>query len=998
MSLLEQLAEFSQSAGEYGSAMEYYEQLLAIAQKARESSDLLSQIFFKMACCRSHTGEYRKALELFDAAERHLPETADLLARSRISNERAFALISLGEYDRAEACVREVTDSILDPAAAGELARAQKAYGIIAMRRGEWEAASRSFEAALAGFRLIEDRSGMAQCLNNLGLMEKNLGNFDRAIQHLSDAVAHHEASGDTVDIAGSLFNLGVAEFKSGDWEGARDRFEHALRLLEGVGNRSDVAKLCMNLGIYYRHKRDWSEAERQYERAGAVVRELGEAREIVLVQEFSGDLAFSCESFDEARVLYLAALSAGRELAPHGDLVLEVVRRLADLESIVGNLDEARTYLAEGMLLSESLEERYERGILVRIRARIEALDGDAAAAAESYREALATHEDCGTPFDLAVTRLEYVSFCIENIVDLQEASEQLEKARDTFERIGADFEAGHAYLLAAKLEMACDHPGADARHHLETAIDLLERVGAQDQEALQDVHRDIDRLLEETALSERNDLAALNDAVARLHDATDAEARVRAIESVVEERMNADRVALLLVEESGDWTLASGSNLPEESAGDVVEIIRALQGEHPLVPKPLVSTSPLRDPRLSELCGGLHDDRGSVAFMPLFSEEELIGGLYVDLRADVGYFRQPQLDFLVAFATAATMAVQEMRLESVRMENRELRRRLASRNGFEGIITQNRRMLEILDVVERVRDSNTTILLEGETGTGKELLARAVHGVSSRQDQDLVTVNCAAISGDVLESELFGHLRGSFTDAKRDKTGLFERADGGTIFLDEIDKTSTAFQERLLRVVDQGEIKPVGSSQVRKIDVRIVCATNRPLIDLVEKGQFLKDLYYRLRVIRMEIPPLRERKEDVPLLVEHFLERFNAQSGKAVAGFTHQAMNGLVAYHWPGNVRDLRHEVERAVVMSKDSDRIRLEDLSREVRGGGEGPQITLAPDQSLQDCVERIERELVRKALVKTGGNRSHAAKQLGLSRRGLLNKIARYGIDL
>jgi len=998
VSLLEQLAEFSQSAGEFGSAMEYYEQLLTIARKARESSDLLSQIYFKMARCRNHTGEYRKALELFDAAERHLPENADPLARSRIENERAFALISLGDYGKAEACVERVTESILDPSAASELARAQKAYGIIAMRRGDWEVASRSFEAALAGFRLVEDRSGMAQCLNNLGLMEKNLGNFERAVAHLRSAVRYHEEAGDTLDVGGSLFNLGVAEFKSGDWEGARDRFEHALRLLEGIGNRSDVAKLCMNLGNYYRHKRDWAEAERQYRRARAVVEELGEAREIVLVEEFTGDLAFACESYDDARTSYLAALEGGRRLAPRGDLVLESVRRLADLESVVGNLPVARNYLEQGLELSRALDEQYERGILTRIRARVEAAEGDVAAAADSYRDALSVHESCGTPFDLAVTRLEYAGFCIENIVDLQDAAAHLEKARATFDRIGADFEAGHAYLLAAKLEMVCDQPGGDPRHHLDTAIDLLERVGMRDPDAVQDVHRDIDRLLEETALSARNDLAALNEAVGRVHVAADMDSRVRAIESALEERMNADRVAVFLVNDAGDLELAAASGRPAGSEEGLLEVIDALRGDRPFNAKPLVSTSPARDPRFTPLAPERIAALGSVAFMPLFSDDAMVGGLYVDLRAEVGYFRQPQLDFLVAFATAAALAVQEMRLESVRHENRELRRRLASRAGFEGILTQNRRMLDILDLVERLRESRTTVLLEGETGTGKELLAHAIHRMSNRRHRDLVTVNCAAISGDVLESELFGHLKGSFTDAKRDKVGLFQRADGGTIFLDEIDKTSPAFQERLLRVVDQGEIKPVGSSQVRKIDVRIVCATNRPLMELVEAGAFLKDLYYRLRVIRIVIPPLRERKEDVPLLVEHFLERFNAAMGKKVPGFTHQAMNRLVAYGWPGNVRDLRHEVERAVAMATADARIRAEDLSPEIGGRTALPDVTLAPDQSLQDCIERIERDLVEKALVKTGGNRSHAAKQLGLSRRGLLNKIARYNIDL
>jgi Nif-specific regulatory protein len=997
VTLLEQLAEFSRSAGEFGSAMDYYQQIVRLAEKARESSDLLAEVYSKMAACRSQTGDYAGALALLDQAEQHAADCPPIF-RCRLENERAFALLSLGEYDRAEACVRHITETLLDRSSAQELARAQKSHGIVAMRRGDWDGATRSFESALAGFRVLEDRVGMAQCLNNLGLMAKNLGRLVEAREHLQAAVTHHEESGDAASVGVSLYNLGLVEFKLGEWESAREHFVRAARLLEGIGNQWEVARVCLNLGNYHRLKRDWAEAQAQYARASAIVEQLGEARERVLVNEFLGDLAFSIEAHEEARRLYLQALEGGARLAPRGDLVLEALRRLADLESNVGRLEDARRYAEQGLALSESLGEEYERGILVRIRARIEAAEGDVAAADESYAESLAMSERCGVPFECAVTRLERASFCIEHIVNLEAAGRDLNDARRAFERIGADYEAGHAYLLAAKLETVCDHPTGEARHHLQTAMELLERVGSEeDQAELLAVHRDIDRLLEETALSARNDLAALNEAVARVHGARDPAARVRALERALEERMNADRAALLIADpETGVLAPAPESSLPDGADRTVLSLVAALREKSSLGAKPLVSTSPMRDPRFAGLAGAHTESLGSVVFMPLISEGEFVGGLYVDIRADAGYFRQPELDFLVAFANTATVAVQEMQLEAVRVENRELRRQLSKRSGFEGIITQNRRMLEILDLVERVGDSRSTVLLEGETGTGKELFARAIHEVSGRRTHPFLAVNCTALSRDVLESELFGHLKGSFTDAKRDKVGLFEKADGGTILLDEIDKTSRDFQEQLLRVVDQGEVKPVGSSHVRNVDVRILCASNQPLRALVDAGRFLPDLYYRLRVIRIELPPLRERPEDIPLLIEHFLDEFRTR--KNVRGFTPAAMKRLVAYSWPGNVRDLRHEVERAVTIADPEASIDVPALSPEVQGASVLPAVVLSAHESLQQRIESIERELVEHALRKTSGNRSHAAKLLGLSRRGLLNKIARYAIDL
>ncbi|NNE44476.1 MAG: sigma 54-interacting transcriptional regulator, partial [Gemmatimonadetes bacterium] len=834
---------------------------------------------------------------------------------------------------------------------------------------------------------------------NNLGLLEKSRGNAERAIRYLREALSDVEDLGDTHDVASCLNNLGLLEFKIGRWEQARDCWERALRMLEGIGNKWEVANVALNLGNYYRHKRDWDEAEKQYANARTLIEELGEARELVLVKEFQGDLAFSSEHFEEADRLYGEALAGGLELAPRGDLVLEARRRLADLKSRLGDAEEAQKHLGEGLALSANLDERFERGVLLRVRARLESAEGEVAAAAETYRESLQAHESCEAPFELAITRLEFATFCIENIVELEEAAFHLEQARRTFESIGAQYEAGHAYLMAAKLEMVCDHPNGDARHHLESAIDLLERVGSDDdKEALREVNRDIDRLLEETSLSERNDLAALNEAVECIHRAEDSRGKVRAIESALEERMNADRVGLFLTRvDSDELVRAPGSALSEEQATGAQDIVSQLRGGRGFGPKPLVSTSPSRDPRFAGRDLPMLDGLGSVAFMPLISDEGILGGLYVDLCSEAGYFHQPELDFLVAFATTATMAVQEMRLEAARVENLRLRRQLTSRSGFEGIITQSRRMLEIIELIERLGDSRATILLQGETGTGKELLARATHACSDRRDAELVTVNCAALSRDVLESELFGHVQGAFTDAKNDKIGLFEQADGGTIFLDEIDKTSPDFQERLLRTVDQGEIKPVGSTDVRRVDVRILCATNRPLKDMVDEGLFLKDLYYRLRVISIDLPPLRERKEDVPLLVDYFLEQFSRATSKTVAGFSHDAMNRLVAHSWPGNVRDLRHEVERAFTMVDEGARIDAEDLSPELQDDA-APKRAMKPNQSLAEYVEEIERDLVTRALQKTEGNRSRAAKLLGISRRGLLNKIGRYRIDL
>jgi transcriptional regulator with PAS, ATPase and Fis domain len=311
------------------------------------------------------------------------------------------------------------------------------------------------------------------------------------------------------------------------------------------------------------------------------------------------------------------------------------------------------------------------------------------------------------------------------------------------------------------------------------------------------------------------------------------------------------------------------------------------------------------------------------------------------------------------------------------------------------DGIITQNRKMLEIIETVHFLNRASTTVLIEGETGTGKEMLARAIHSSGDRAARPFVTIDCSALSNEILESELFGHIKGAFTDAKANKKGLFETADGGTVFLDEIDKTSRKFQERLLQVVDKREFKPVGATVSRKIDFRLICATNKDLAQEVEAGRFLEDLYYRLKVISMRLPPLRERRDDIPLLAEHFLEMYNHRLDKGVIGFSAPAIDLLVSYSWPGNVRQIEHEIERAVTFAGEGELISPDLFSDDLTEWG--TIVGSDGKKPLADAVEQMEKEMIRRAMRECGGNKTKAARSLGISRRGLLNKLQRYHIE-
>jgi DNA-binding NtrC family response regulator len=328
------------------------------------------------------------------------------------------------------------------------------------------------------------------------------------------------------------------------------------------------------------------------------------------------------------------------------------------------------------------------------------------------------------------------------------------------------------------------------------------------------------------------------------------------------------------------------------------------------------------------------------------------------------------------------------------------QLRQQLKNSYSFHNILSKNARMHAVFELIKNVADLPTTVLIEGETGTGKEQVARAIHQASHNREGPLIAVNCAALPENLLESELFGHEKGSFTSAVAQRRGRFELANGGTIFLDEVGDVPPAMQAKLLRVLQERCFERVGGTETIQVDVRVIAATNRSLLRLVKQGSFREDLYYRLNVIKIDLPPLRDRPEDIPVLARHFMEK-NARPGEQPKQITPEAMEVLLSYHWPGNIRELENAVERACVTSRDN-LIIPENLPPEL-SAPYTPKQPLHIDlnkplpEVLRESIAHIEQQYIRKALKKTRGNVGRCARLCGLSRRSMSSKIAEYNID-
>jgi DNA-binding NtrC family response regulator len=333
-------------------------------------------------------------------------------------------------------------------------------------------------------------------------------------------------------------------------------------------------------------------------------------------------------------------------------------------------------------------------------------------------------------------------------------------------------------------------------------------------------------------------------------------------------------------------------------------------------------------------------------------------------------------------------------LRQQNLETENVSLRQQLDSKFGLENIIGESPAMREIFEVVQQVAPTRATVLIGGESGTGKELIAKALHQLSPRAKQPFVTVHCAALAPTLLESELFGHEKGAFTGAHERRIGRFEQAQGGTLFLDEIGEIDATIQVKLLRFLGERTFERVGSNKTLSADVRLVAATNKNLEELVKAGKFREDLFFRLRVVEIELPPLRERTGDIPLLAQNFLREFASENGKPVNEFTADALECLMNYSWPGNVRELRTAIEHAVVLCR-GERITVRDLPPSVRGGGPAGDTKLLQGKAL--TVKDAEKQLIVRALKETDGNRTLAAKKIGMSRRTFHRKLHAHHLE-
>jgi transcriptional regulator with GAF, ATPase, and Fis domain/tetratricopeptide (TPR) repeat protein len=997
----EEFGDLSQAADQFGAARDYYAQALELVPGSHP--DARARLLVKLAECDHRQGRFAEALAQLRAARAATRTLGDPVVTGTIASRMATAYVASGRYRAGARLARAAFRILRASSEHTELGLIETTIGIAALRTGEYGVAHDAFTGALATFRRVDDLSRMAGAHNNLGLVYKNTGQWREATRAFEQALRLAEKVGDYFWVAVYSRNLGIMRYRLGELDLALECFRRSLQIETEIPERMGEIRTRLSLGRLHVRRREIDLASAEFDAVERLLRDGDVPREHVLLLEFRGEIELERGSFESARVLLADALARAEQLAPDGDLAYEAGGRLAFALLALGRKDEAKKEAAKAEDRAERAGDVAELAIARRASGLVALARGDEEAAIADLRAAQVAFEDLGDRFELARTfALAADRAVLSNALSgpvADWATDQLKRAQALFRDLGVPALAADAAILSARLLAARSHLD-QALNEIEHARTWLRETGGSDAEGIvAQLRGELEARSAASSVSTSNEFRALQEANDIFKHADDVHAVLGRTVRLAVERAGGDRGFAAFATGGGRLEVVSHHNLGADRARKVLASLERVLGRELVQGAPVFKSRIAADPAFAGELSGALAGVFSLVVVPLTFPSQAVGLVYVDRLTDNlrGAFRQREINLLAVLANSAAVAMVEAQRSVLMEENQVLKQRLSPAPGLERVITRSSEMQEILTLLAKVGDSTASILLMGETGTGKGLLARAIHEMSVRREGRFVAVNCAALPDTLLESELFGYVAGAFTGAVRDKEGLFKEADGGTIFLDEVEKISEPLQAKLLHVLDHGEIRPVGSTRSYRVDARVIAATNSDLRDRIKDGRFLEDLYYRMNDIAVTVPPLRERREDIAALTDHFLAHYARQMDKPIPQLLPAVRTALLNHEWRGNVRELEKAIKRLVVLAEGDQPVGVDLLPEEMRAPAEEAVENLNGSYNVKKHVERLERRLIREALEHHGWNKTQAARTLGLSYPTLLSKIRLLGLD-
>ena len=857
---------------------------------------------------------------------------------------------------------------------------------------------------AVAAFRRASDPAGQVDSLNELARIAYIRNEYQAAVAFLTDAAGL--CGNDARRRAQMTGNLGRIRLYTGDWSQAEQNMTEALEYAVANGQEDSQVVNYLSLGLLHIRRRQFTMARRKLDKALEIISRLGLKREKVIYLEFAGELALEKGDIFKAKAIVSDAYTKGLMLAPESSLVSQSARRVAEVELALDNLDESMKYAQKALEVALMLGEKEEIGLARRIIAMVFAARGDSDEALEYINDALEIQREQGDPYRIARTLLVMADIKSGVGVESVEKHQSLfDEAHRIFRRLKLNYWVAETDFRAGLF--ACQH-GNLSRGFRKLSRAEKVFISLDDKNKVRAVNKFLNSLAEQAvalSISRENEFKIFGNLITPQEYSDIKTSQIDELLEILLKETRGHRAVVYSPDFEG-CPVTSSFTLTPQQVKKVSGGFQQLLGEEIAKSKPTLVLDCRRDPYINGLFADFPEVVASVIVVPFTMSDGSRSFLYIEKLSDdntLNPFSQAELNFAVGFTDIIAFKWTEIQKNKLLEDNCRLKRQLQENAAFPNIITQNNAMLDVLAQVRQVINSGISISIEGDTGTGKDLLAKAIHYNSLRRERRLISVNCAALPETLLESELFGYKRGAFTGADRDKSGLFEEADGGTFFLDEIADMPLSIQAKVLRVLETKEIVRLGETVPRKVDVRIISATNKDLREEMNTGLFRQDLYYRLSALTFRLPPLRDRREDIPVLVAHYLE----ESGKKLHP---EIMKLLVHYDWPGNVRELENEIKKLVLLTGEKEEIGVEILSGKIRAvGGKGngqdrsaavpaEDVNFNADYSLYDYLASHEKRFIIKALKDKRGVKKHAAELLNIPESTLRLKIKQYNIDL